>query len=129
VIDSHPTFPAKTTFKGVKPSAILNKISYAKSKKMDSESYKLNVKHNPNQSEREWIAVIWSSYQTQLDKTNAVDFDDLLIKGHELFKNHPHVVESIRTVLVDEVSSRFSCLLLSPSLVSVFMPSLTAMYP
>lgn len=94
---------------------------------MDPESYKLNVKHNPNQSEREWISVIWSSYQTQLDKMNAVDFDDLLIKGHELFKNHPHCVERIQTVLVDEVSSLFFFLRLSPTLVlslalTLFLP-------
>jgi hypothetical protein len=42
-------------------------------------------------------------YEDELAKANAVDFDDLLLRGHELLKGHPRVVAKIQNVLIDEV--------------------------
>lgn len=45
---------------------------------------------------------IYLSYQEQLKAADAVDFDDLLLKGVDLFKAQPSVLSNVRHVLVDE---------------------------
>ncbi|GAA5916257.1 ATP-dependent helicase [Sporobolomyces salmoneus] len=102
ILSQFPNLPSKTTFKKWTPSRFVDRISHAKSKGLDPDSYRIDREETVNSQEREWIAKIWRAYQNELTRTNAVDFDDLLIYGHELFKKNPHVVERIQTVLVDE---------------------------
>ncbi|GAA5902407.1 uncharacterized protein JCM6883_001398 [Sporobolomyces salmoneus] len=77
--------------------------AHVKSKGLDPDSYRVDREETVNSQEREWIAKIWTAYQNELMRTNAVDFDDLLIYGHELFRKNPRVAERIQTVLVDEI--------------------------
>ncbi|GAA6006860.1 hypothetical protein JCM11491_003208 [Sporobolomyces phaffii] len=102
VIASIPNFPSATVFNKVTPVQFLDKISSAKSKMLDPETYRLDKENNPDDTRRAWIGTLWTAYQNELKRTNAVDFDDLLIYGHQLFKGYPHVVASIQSVLVDE---------------------------
>jgi hypothetical protein len=51
------------------------------------------------------------AYEDELAKANALDFDDLLLRGHELLKGHPRVVAKIQNVLIDEVRLPASALL------------------
>lgn len=44
----------------------------------------------------------FGAYEEALRIQNQMDYDDLLIKCAELLKKHPHIVENIKAVLVDE---------------------------
>ncbi|GIW64974.1 MAG: hypothetical protein KatS3mg092_0907 [Patescibacteria group bacterium] len=56
---------------------------------------------------------IYEEYQKQLNKNNAVDFDDLLVKTVELFINNPQVLEKYQNIfeyiLVDEFQDTRFC--------------------
>ena len=49
---------------------------------------------------------IFTRYEEEMKKANALDFDDLLLKTHELFQNFPHILEEyqnkFRYIMVDE---------------------------
>ena len=84
------------------PRAILSTISKSKSKLIDVEGFKAS---KTNYFE-EIVHRIFERYQTQLLKTPAVDFDDLLLLTVKLFKSRKDVKESyqerFQQVLVDE---------------------------
>jgi len=84
------------------PRAILSTISKSKSKLMDVEGFKASK----NNYFEEIVLRIFERYQTQLLKTPAVDFDDLLLLTVKLFKSRKDVKESyqerFQQVLVDE---------------------------
>ncbi|KAK4190820.1 P-loop containing nucleoside triphosphate hydrolase protein [Podospora australis] len=44
----------------------------------------------------------YEEYQAQLEKSNLLDFDDLLVKCVELLREFPSCVSNIQTVLIDE---------------------------
>lgn len=48
------------------------------------------------------ISDIFVDYQAQLEKDHALDFDDLLSRGLELFSKHQRVLANVKHVLVDE---------------------------
>ncbi len=52
------------------------------------------------------VAKVYAMYQQQLKENNALDFDDLLMKVYELFKNHPEVLkfyqDKFKYIHVDE---------------------------
>lgn len=49
---------------------------------------------------------VYRTYEDEMRRANALDFDDLLLKTYELFKNNPEVLaqyrEKFRFILVDE---------------------------
>jgi DNA helicase-2/ATP-dependent DNA helicase PcrA len=88
--------------KQLKPSAVLGRISWAKNHMIDPQEYFL-ASRDPN-SER--IAHIFKSYQAELRKSNALDFDDLLLEAVHLLKVSTEARERYqrryRYLLVDE---------------------------
>jgi hypothetical protein len=44
------------------------------------------------------VAIVYELYQSELDRSNAVDFDDLLLKTKILLDTCPHVREGMKTV-------------------------------
>jgi DNA helicase-2/ATP-dependent DNA helicase PcrA len=68
--------------KQLTPRTVLGKISWAKNHMVDPQEYYLSSK-DPN-SER--VAHIFKSYQAELRKCNALDFDDLLLEAVRLLK-------------------------------------------
>jgi len=88
--------------KQLTPRTVLGRISWAKNHMVDPQEYYLASK-DPN-SER--IAHIFKSYQTELGKNNAMDFDDLLLEAVRLLKSSGEVRERYqrryRYLLVDE---------------------------
>lgn len=79
------------------------KISSCKNDMITPEEYEMNFMKDPR--ERDFIK-LYKLYQEKLKANQAVDFDDLLIKTIELFKNHPEVLnvyqERFKFVHVDE---------------------------
>ena len=84
------------------PRAILSGISDAKNKMIDdSRLSKISKSYF-----EEVVARVYARYTEQLVTANAVDFDDLLLRAHNLFEDHADVLEKYqdryRHVLVDE---------------------------
>ena len=88
--------------KQLTPRTVLGRISWAKNHMVDPQEYYLGSK-DPN-SER--VAHIYKSYQAELFKNNALDFDDLLLEAVRLLKISREVRERYqrryRYLLVDE---------------------------
>jgi DNA helicase-2/ATP-dependent DNA helicase PcrA len=88
--------------KQLTPRAVLSRISWAKNHMIDPEEYYLSSK-DPN-SER--IAHVYQSYRAELRKSNAMDFDDLLLEAVRLLKvskeSRERYQRRYRYLLVDE---------------------------
>lgn len=82
---------------------ILSQISKAKDEFMSPKQYSLA---NQGDFSKKRIIDAYKSYQEQLKSNNALDFDDLLFKTVELFKNNPDILEQYRNrfkyIMVDE---------------------------
>ena len=85
------------------PREIKSKISDAKNKLLDPKEWF-------SQSDRDYrcqmVMEVYSAYEEKLKSSNALDFDDLIVKTLELFANHPPVLEAyqrkLRYIHVDE---------------------------
>jgi DNA helicase-2/ATP-dependent DNA helicase PcrA len=88
--------------KQLTPRTVLGRISWAKNHMVDPQDYFLGSK-DPN-SER--VAHIFKTYQDELRKNNAMDFDDLLLEAVRVLKVSSEVRERYqrrwRYLLVDE---------------------------
>ena len=88
--------------KQLTPRAVLGRISWAKNHMIDPQEYYLASK-DPN---GERIAHIYQGYQAELRKSNALDFDDLLLEAVRLLKVSSEARERYqrryRYLLVDE---------------------------
>ena len=84
------------------PSAILNQISSAKSQTFGPKDY---IKRSRSYFE-EVAGRVFERYQEMLKASNALDFDDLLMRTVELFRTHKDVLERYQSrymhVMVDE---------------------------
>lgn len=92
---------AKTVIKGVMKRlnidtkqiperAALHEISDCKNKFISDQEYANMV----TDFREKKIALIYSEYQRELKKNNALDFDDLLVKTVELFRDCPEVLNN-----------------------------------
>ncbi len=89
--------------KEIKPKTIQRKISDAKNQLINPDTYKTKFV----QSTLDDIAArVFEIYEVRMHQTNAMDFDDLLIKPVKLFREHPDVLEKyqdkFRHILIDE---------------------------
>jgi len=87
----------------IKPNQVRFRISGAKNQMITADEYA----HKFVQSSLDDIAAqVYKIYNTRLFNSNAMDFDDLLIKPIELFQMHPEVLERyqdrFRYILIDE---------------------------
>ncbi len=82
------------------PARILNAISAAKNDLISPADYQ------PRSYREEIVLRVYERYQERLRASNAVDFDDLLMRAVELFARHPDVLARYRRtythILVDE---------------------------
>lgn len=88
--------------KKLTPSYVKYRISSAKDNLLSPEKYASFARSEQD----EILAKIYTAYQKKLSDNNAVDFDDLIYKTVELFKNNPAVLEkyqdTFQHLLVDE---------------------------
>jgi len=84
------------------PSAIQNKISFAKSQILSPKEF---IETGRNYFE-EVVGRVYERYEQLLKQSSALDFDDLLMKTVELFKTKPDVLTKYQQrylhILVDE---------------------------
>lgn len=76
-------------FKQYTPRTILGTISNAKNNMVTPEEFASNAK-GPYE---EVVAKVYRQYQEELHRNQAMDFDDLIMKTIELFKEFPDVLE------------------------------------
>jgi DNA helicase-2/ATP-dependent DNA helicase PcrA len=84
------------------PASVLSQISDAKNKLRDSDAYAQMVGSFFEQT----VADVYRSYERELHRMNAMDFDDLLVRSVNVLELFPEVRErysgGFRHVLVDE---------------------------
>ena len=89
--------------KYLKEKTILGAISSCKNEMMDPDAYERENEPGPRTRQ---IAEVYREYQKTLKKNNALDFDDLLVKTVQLFKQCPDILENyqerFRYICVDE---------------------------
>lgn len=110
----YDTDDQKTVMKGIckrlnidtktyREKSILNAIASAKDNLIGVREYELDA---ANDYGKAVYAKAYREYQETLQKNNALDFDDLIVKTVELFRNCPEVLdnyqERFRYVMVDE---------------------------
>ncbi|GAA5966335.1 hypothetical protein JCM21900_003099 [Sporobolomyces salmonicolor] len=86
----------------MKPPTWLDHISKCKSRMIGPEQYRVEKAGGYDEEKAEWVARVFEAYQDELANGNALDFDDLLLRGYQLFRHHPRVVAKIKSVLIDE---------------------------
>ena len=89
--------------KMLKERSIHSAISSAKDKLISPVEYELNTMGD---FRKQKIAQAYKEYQMALKKSNAMDFDDLIVKTVELFKADPEVLggyqKRFKYIMVDE---------------------------
>ncbi len=89
--------------KDITEQEIMGKIGKAKDKMQSVRSFMLENEANFREKK---IADVYEMYQKRLKENNALDFDDLIFKTVELFKNNPEVLEfyqnKFKYIMVDE---------------------------
>lgn len=86
--------------KKFKPRAILGRISQAKNKLITPQDYQASDYFS------QIVQEVYPHYQAKLKENNALDFDDLIMKTVQLFREYPAVLsyyqEKFKYILVDE---------------------------
>lgn len=89
--------------KEIKPKTIRNKISDAKNQLIDPDSFQNRF---VSSTLDDITARVYAIYVKRLKQSNAMDFDDLLIKPIELFEENPDLLEKyqdrFKYILIDE---------------------------
>lgn len=94
--------------KSYKPGIVQNRISSAKNNMFGPRAYAANKEARLQDNNRNMpaTAMIYEKYQSKLSQSNAMDFDDLLMKTAELLSRNPEVLEyyqdRFQYILVDE---------------------------
>ncbi len=90
--------------KVIKPRAVLNFISKAKTKLFTPEQAKAQITADDEFGQK--ALMVYKIYQDRLFKANAMDFDDLLMKPLELFEKFPEILVKYQNffkfIMVDE---------------------------
>ncbi len=86
-----------------KERTLLGAISAAKDELVSVDEYQINAMGDYNKS---IYAKVYREYQDTLKKSNALDFDDIIVKTVELFKACPEILDSyqerFKYIMVDE---------------------------
>lgn len=93
----------KIDTKMLKERTIMSAISSAKDELLSALDYQMSVMGDFQKAK---IAQAYQEYESSLRRSNALDFDDLIVKTVELFKTCPDVLEGyqerFRYIMVDE---------------------------
>ena len=86
-----------------KERALMSAISEAKDELVSPQEFALRAQGNFRQ---ETVARVYAEYQRQLKSSNALDFDDLIVKTVEIFQHNPDILdyyqERFKYIMVDE---------------------------
>ncbi len=94
--------------KHYKPSVVHNRISQAKNALVGPAEYATDyyIQQEDMRSNRPAIAQVYQAYTARCFKNGAMDFDDLLLKMHELLKGFPEMLSKyqrkFKYIMIDE---------------------------
>jgi len=94
--------------KHYKPNVVHNRISSAKNALIGPAEYAIDyyLQQEDARANRPAIAQIYAAYAARCFKNGAMDFDDLLLKMHDLLKNHNEALHKyqhkFKYILIDE---------------------------
>jgi DNA helicase-2/ATP-dependent DNA helicase PcrA len=84
------------------PASVHSAISNAKNKLLSPEAYA----RQPGDFYQRQIAKIYTKYQQLLKQNNALDFDDLLLRTTDVYRQHPDVLAELQSrfqyIMIDE---------------------------
>ena len=84
-------------------NSVQSEISFAKNRMISPEDMLINAGQDYR---KKLVARVYDSYQEHLKKSNALDFDDLLVFAVEIFEKYPEVLkkyqERFKYIMVDE---------------------------
>ncbi len=98
-----------------KPGMVLGRISSAKNNLITAAAYESDssLTSDDSQSGRPKMAEIYRTYTERCFRSGAMDFDDLLVKTHELLTKFPEVLnryqQKFHYVMVDEFQDTNTC--------------------
>ena len=94
---------SKAKAKGLTPQDVADEFAVKSSPNAASSSSRKLDSLSPTQIIGTVVAQIYRQYQIELKRSNGLDFDDLLVYGMRLFRDHPKVGRWCQHVLVDEL--------------------------
>lgn len=94
---------SKAKAKGLKPADSLAELKSIPKRKGSTKGKERAIEENRSDFIDRVGAEIYRDYQKQLAKNNSLDFDDLLVFGVRLFRDHVKVGKWCKHILVDEL--------------------------
>lgn len=85
----------------IDPRKAQSRISSSKSKGITHVDIVKAEGQNRNVDQQEFIRV-FEAYQSHLEQSNLLDYDDLLLRCVDLLRQHPACVSNVEIVLIDE---------------------------
>ena len=95
--------------KSYKPAAVHAKISMAKNNLVSAESYASDaaIYEQNKRAQMPEVGKIFLAYMQRCKQANAMDFDDLLVLTHQLFREHEEIRQKYAArfdyILVDDI--------------------------
>lgn len=86
----------------IKDTVIQSHISKAKGRRISAADMSVEAERAKDHV-KGMVATLYEAYEAALKRINALDFDDLLLYGVELFHASPRILSSCRHILVDEL--------------------------
>lgn len=84
----------------IDPKVARSRISSSKAK--GSASASRTSEANKRTVDSQEFEIVYTEYQATLERSNLLDYDDLLLRCVELLRFHPSCVSNIEAVLIDE---------------------------
>ncbi|KAJ8069675.1 hypothetical protein OCU04_000103 [Sclerotinia nivalis] len=84
----------------IDPKVARSRISSLKAKGSASASKPFDAKEKTVEAQE--FEIVHAEYQATLERSNLLDYDDLLVRCVELLRLHPSCVSNIEAVLIDE---------------------------
>lgn len=85
----------------IDPKKVQSRISSSKSKGIRYHDSKQQDHKSKNLDQQEFY-IVFEAYENQLENSNMLDYDDLLLKCADLLRQHPECVSNIEVVMIDE---------------------------
>ncbi|RDW93926.1 ATP-dependent helicase [Aspergillus mulundensis] len=87
---------------GIQPNTARSRISHQKAHGVSPDE--VASKHNKESKilEHQEFVQVYREYEKELETSNLLDYDDLLLRCATLLREYPHCVSNVQVVLVDE---------------------------
>ncbi|KAI4217504.1 MAG: hypothetical protein LQ351_000099 [Letrouitia transgressa] len=85
----------------IEPQVARSRISSSKSKGIGYAALTTGAAKNKSANQQDFF-LVFEEYEKQLEQSNLLDYDDLLLRCVDLLKQYPSCVSNVEAVLIDE---------------------------